>query len=92
MVSRCIKFPELRPFVINRFPGINCRFIALKARNVALKDRTKFGLKFVRDFSAKTDVSPFRAAVPFRDLQTNYDPDSGLQVQNTGSAGRVPGF
>jgi hypothetical protein len=29
-------------FVINLFPGFNCRFIALKSRNVAVKARTKF--------------------------------------------------
>jgi hypothetical protein len=42
-LSRCTQIPEKRLFVINLFPGFQCRFIALKARNVALKARTKFG-------------------------------------------------
>jgi hypothetical protein len=41
-LSRCTKFLELRSFIINLFPGFDCRFIALKSRNVALKARTKF--------------------------------------------------
>jgi hypothetical protein len=58
-------------FVINLFPGFNCRFIALKSRNVALKSRTKFLLKFVRDISTKMTLPSFRASVSVRDLSTN---------------------
>jgi hypothetical protein len=42
-VSDCTQIPEWRPFEINLLPGFNCRFIALKSRNVVLKPRTKFG-------------------------------------------------
>jgi hypothetical protein len=36
-VSRCTQIPEQRLVVINLFPGFDCRFTALKSRNVALK-------------------------------------------------------
>jgi hypothetical protein len=36
-LSRCTKIPECRPFVINHFPIFDCRFTALKSRNVALR-------------------------------------------------------
>ena len=43
--------------------------VALKPRNFALKPRTKFRLKFVRDLNAETNLSHFLAAVLFRDLR-----------------------
>jgi hypothetical protein len=52
--------------------------VALKSRNFALKPRTKFRLKFVRDLNAKRNLSHFLAAVPIRDLSTKHTADSGI--------------
>jgi hypothetical protein len=62
-MSRCTQFPESRFFVFNPFPGFECMVVALKPRNFALKPRTKFRLKFVRDLNAETNLSHFLAAV-----------------------------
>ena len=40
--SHCTQIPEFRPIGINDFPGFDCRFTALKYRNVVLEFRTKF--------------------------------------------------
>jgi hypothetical protein len=42
-LSRCTQMPECRSLGINDFPVFDCKFTALKYRNVALKSRTKFG-------------------------------------------------
>jgi hypothetical protein len=52
--------------------------VALKPRNFALKPRTKFRLKFVRDLNAKTNLSHFLATVLIRDLSTKHMADSGI--------------
>ena len=52
--------------------------VALKPRNFALKPRTKFMLKFVRDLNAKTNLSLSFAAVLIRDLSTKHAADSGI--------------
>jgi hypothetical protein len=44
--------------------------LALKHRNDALKHRTKFLLKFVRDISTKMALTFLRASVSVRDLST----------------------
>ena len=53
------------------FPGFDCRFIALKSRNVAHEPRTKFLLKFVPDISTKMTLSSFRVSVSVRDLHAS---------------------
>ena len=77
-LSRCTQFPESRLFVFNPSPGFNCIVTALKSRTLALKTRTKFLLKFVRDISAKMTLSSFLASVSVRDLSTNSSADSGI--------------
>jgi hypothetical protein len=76
-LSRCTQFPESRSFVFNPFPGFDCIFTALKSRTVALKTRTKFLLKFVRDISTKMTLSFLRASLSVRDLSTNSSANSG---------------
>jgi glycerol kinase len=77
-MSRCTQIPESRLIVFNPFPGFNCIVTALKSRTLALKTRTKFLLKFVRDISAKMTSSFFRASVSVRDLSTNSSVNSGI--------------
>jgi hypothetical protein len=77
-LSRCTQFPESRLFVFNPSPGFNCIVTALKSRTLALKTRTKFLPKFVRDTSTKMTLSSFRALVSVRDLSTSSSVNSGI--------------
>ena len=77
LVSRCTQFPESRLFVFNPFPGFDCIITALKCRTFALKTRTKFLLKFVRDISTKMPLSFLLTLVSVRDLSTNSSANSG---------------
>ena len=77
-MSRCTQFPESRFFVFNPFPGFEYMVVALKPRNFALKPRTKFRLKFVRDLNAKTNPSRFLAEILIRDLSAKHTVDSGI--------------
>ena len=58
-VSRGTQIPESRLFVFNPFPGFNCIVTALKSRTLALKTRTKFLLKSIRDISTKMTLILF---------------------------------
>jgi hypothetical protein len=51
--------PGMTDVVFNRFPAFDYKTFALKARNFAVKSRTKFRLKFVRTLNAKSDLIPF---------------------------------
>lgn len=62
--------------------------VALKARNFALKPRTKFMLKFVRDLNAITNLIHFLTAAPIRYLSTRNTEDSGNWVQRDNSLRR----
>jgi hypothetical protein len=50
-------------FVFNEFSAFDCKTIAFKARNFALKYRIKFRLKFVRDLTAKMTLFLFFATL-----------------------------
>jgi hypothetical protein len=63
--------------------------VALKPRIFALKPRTKFRLKFVRDLNAKTNLSHFLAAVLIRDLSTKHTADSGILMQHRDPPGHI---
>jgi len=62
----------------NPFLGFNCIVTALKSRTVALKTRTKFLVKFVRDISTKVTLSFFRPSASVRDLSTSRSTNSGI--------------
>jgi hypothetical protein len=78
VLSRCTQFPESRLFVFNPSPGFNCIVTALKSRTLALKTRTKFLPKLVRDISTKMTPSFFLALVSVRDLSTSSSVNSGI--------------
>ena len=78
LLSRCTQFPESRLFVFNPSPGFNCIVTALKSRTLALKTRTKFLPKFVRDISTKMTPSFLPALVSVRDLSTSSSVNSGI--------------
>jgi hypothetical protein len=77
-MSRGTQIPESRLFVFNPFLGFNCIVTALKSRTVALKTRTKFLVKFVRDISTKVTLSFFRPSASVRDLSTSRSTNSGI--------------
>ena len=79
-------------FVFNPSPGFNCIVTALKFRTLALKTRTKFLLKFVRDISTKMTLSFFRASVSVRDLSTSRSTNSGIYEPQNSPPEHIPGF
>jgi hypothetical protein len=65
-------------FVFNEFSPFDCKTIAFKARNFALKSRIKFRLKFVRDLTVKMTLFLFFAIGLFRLFSTNTPANFGV--------------